>query len=60
LGSLSQPMRTIDLANKLRLALSGADVEARIRALVEKSTGLDTDPLAHRFAQTIVQTISNN
>ena len=60
LGSLSQPMRTIDLANKLRLALSGADVEARIRALVEKSTGLDNDPLAHRFAQTIVQTISNN
>jgi hypothetical protein len=53
-------MRTIDLANKLRLALSGADVEARIRALVEKSTGLDNDPLAHRFAQTIVQTISNN
>jgi 2-methylcitrate dehydratase PrpD len=60
LGSVSQPMQTSDLANKLRLALSGADVEARVGALVEKSSALDTDPLAHEFAQTIVQTISYN
>jgi 2-methylcitrate dehydratase PrpD len=60
LGSLSQPMQTSDLANKLRLALSGLDVEARIGALVQKSSALDTDPLAHEFAQTIVRTISHN
>ena len=59
LGSLAKPMQTKDLADKLRLALSGSDVDMRVSSLIEKAAGLDTDPLAHNFGQTIVQTISN-